>query len=113
MGASSGNTRGKVSPTPPTVLVLTPSVGGDFFGNLLSGLLRELVSAQGQLIVVETRQKASARDEAGAQGDFSVPVGWSNVDGVISITTAVGDEYVARARAAGKPVVLVSSTQIE
>ena len=113
MGGLSESRSGRLGSKPPTVLVLTPSVGGDFFGNLLSGLMRAVVAANGRLIVVETRQKASARDEAGTQGDFAVPVGWSNVDGVISITTAVGKDYVVRAHAAGKPVVLVSSTQLE
>ncbi|MDN4479799.1 EAL domain-containing protein [Demequina muriae] len=97
---------------PLTALVLTPSLGGDFFGSLIPGLAREIVAADGRLIVVETRQEHSPRDEAGEPGDFSIPVAWAEVDGLISITTAAGADHLARAHAAGKPVVLLSSTQM-
>ncbi len=94
---------------PLTVLVLTPSLGGDFFGELLVGLAREVVGADGRLVVVETRLAASPRDEAGASGDFAAHVAWSHVDGVVSVTTAVGSPYLQRLRDAEKRVVLLSS----
>lgn len=99
-------------PHPLTALVLTPSLGGDFFGDLLAGLAREVVGAEGRLVVVETRQEFAPRDEAGAPVDFGAPVAWANVDGVVSITTAVGASYLQRLRDAGLPVVLLSSTQM-
>lgn len=98
---------------PLTVLVLTPSLGGDFFGELLVGLAREIVGADGRLVVVETRLAAAPRDEAGESGDFDARVAWSEADGVVSITTAVGPAYLQRIRDAGKPVVLLSSTPME
>ncbi|MFW7414182.1 EAL domain-containing protein [Demequina sp. SO4-18] len=97
---------------PLTALVLTPSLGGDFFGSVLPGLAREIVGADGRLIVVETRQKHSPRDEAGEAGEFSTPVAWSDIDGIVSVTTAAGEDYLTRAREAGKSVVLLSSTQM-
>lgn len=98
---------------PLTALVLTPSLGYDFFTDVLSGVAREIVAADGRLIVVETLQEFSPRDQAGEQGDFDLPVAWSQVDGVISLTTTVGEEYLQQLRDAGKPVVLLSSTQME
>ncbi len=97
---------------PLTVLVLTPSLGGDYFGEVLAGLDREVVSAGGRLVVVETLPAAAPRDEAGVPGDFAARVAWSHVDGVVSITGAVGATYLQRLRDAAKPVVLLSSPQM-
>ncbi|MCB2412646.1 EAL domain-containing protein [Demequina sp. TTPB684] len=95
-----------------TALVLTPSLGGDFFGDILTGLARAVVGAGGRLVVVETLQAHAPRDEAGLPGMFGTQVAWSQVDGVVSITTAVGADYLDRLERAGKPVVLLSSTQL-
>ncbi|OIQ87525.1 cyclic di-GMP phosphodiesterase Gmr [mine drainage metagenome] len=94
---------------PMTVLVLTPSLGGHYFGELLAGLTQEVAGVGGRLVVVETLPEAAPRDEAGAPGDFATPVAWSHVDGVVSITTAVGAPYLRRLREAGRPVVLSST----
>ena len=96
---------------PMTVLALTPSMGGHYFGELLAGLTREVAGAGGRLVVVETLPAAAPRDEPGEPGDFATPVAWSQVDGVVSITTAVDATYLQRLRDVGKPVVL-SSTQM-
>lgn len=98
---------------PLTVLILTPSLGGDFFGSLLAGLAREIVGAKGRLVVVETLQEYAPRDEVGEPGKFSTRVGWDGVDGVVSLTTAVDAEYLQQLRVAGIPVVLLSSTQMD
>jgi len=94
---------------PMTVLVLTPSMGGHYFGELLAGLTREVAGAGGRLVVVETLPAAALRDEVGGPGDFAIPVAWSQVDGVVSITTAVGAAYLEELRKAGKSVVLSST----
>src|SRR5680860_1605242 len=97
---------------PLTALVLTPSLGGEYFGEVLAGLARELVSADGRLVVVETLPATAPRDEAGEPGDFAARVAWSQVDGVVSITTAVGADYLQRLHESEKPVVLLSSPQM-
>jgi len=95
--------------SPLTALVLTPSLGGDYFGEVLAGLTREVVGAGGRLVVVQTLPATAPRDEAGEPGDFSARAAWSQADGVVSITAAVGAAYLHRLREAGKPVVLLSS----
>ena len=107
----SGLASGAPESRPPTALVLSPSVGGSFFETLLTGLAREVVTAGGRLIVIETRQRFSDRDEEGTREDFAEPIAWAKADGIITITTAVSEGYVERARTASKPVVLLSSPQ--
>ncbi|RYV51155.1 EAL domain-containing protein [Pengzhenrongella frigida] len=97
---------------PMTVLALTPSVGGQYFGELLAGLTREVAGARGRLVVVETLPAGAVLDEPGEPGDFATPVGWNQVDGVVSITTAVTAAYLQRLRDRGMPVVL-SSTHLD
>src|SRR5690554_4340635 len=98
----SGATSASPESRPPTALVLTPSVGGSFFETVLTGLMREVVGAGGRLIVVETRQKFSDREEEGTPGDFATPVAWTKADGIVTVTTAVGEDYTQRASAASK-----------
>lgn len=100
-------------PNAPITLVLTPTLSGDFFGDVLAGVTREVVGANGRVVIMETLKEHSTRDEAGAQGDFAMPIAWSETDAVISVTTAVDGNYLGRLRSIGKPVVLLSSTQVE
>jgi diguanylate cyclase (GGDEF)-like protein/PAS domain S-box-containing protein len=89
-----------------TVLVLTPSIGGHYFGELLAGLVREVAGAGGRLVLVQTLRGVASSNEP---RDFTTPVAWSEVDGVVSITTAVNGWYLQQLRDAGKPVVLAST----
>ena len=94
---------------PTTVLVVTPSMGGHYFGELLAGLAREVGAEGGRVVVVETLPESAPQDEAGGPGDFAIPVAWSLVDGVVSVTTAVGAPYLRGLRDAGRPVILSST----
>lgn len=96
-----------------TTLVLTPSLDGDYFGEILTGLAREVVNADSRLVVVETGLASAPRDEVGTTSDFSTPIAWEHIDGVVSVTTAVDATYLQRLRDRGKPVVLVSSALAE
>ncbi|WP_430867239.1 EAL domain-containing protein [Demequina aurantiaca] len=97
---------------PKTVLVLTPSLGGDFFGEILAGIEREIAGVGGRLVIVETLVAGAPRDEVGAPGVFATRAAWARVDGVVAITSAVGANYLQRLRDAGKPVALISNAQM-
>jgi diguanylate cyclase (GGDEF)-like protein/PAS domain S-box-containing protein len=84
-------------PTPLTALVLTPSIGGFYFGELLSGVGREITAAGGRIVLVQT------------DGAPPPSIAQSHIDGVVSITTAAPAEYLQQLSDAGKPVVLVSA----
>jgi diguanylate cyclase (GGDEF)-like protein/PAS domain S-box-containing protein len=94
---------------PVTVLVLTPSVGGQYYGELLAGLVREVARAGGRVVLVQTQEANDPSDEQSEASDFATRVAWSEVDGVVSVTTAVSASYLQQLRDAGKPVVLASS----
>ena len=97
---------------PATILVLIPSIGGYWFGEFLSGLTREVAGAGGRLVVVQTLEAGTHSGEVGQVGEvgaFTIPVAWSEVNGVVSIATAVSRSYLQRLRDAGKPVVLVGA----
>lgn len=97
------------APRPVTVLVLTPCIGGHFFGELVAGLSREVARAGGHIVLVQTLDGGVRVDEESEFSDFAVPVAWEGVDGVVSITTAARACYLQRLREAGKPVVLAST----
>ena len=92
-----------------TLLVLSPSTGGYYFGALLSGVAREVAAAGGRVVLVQTLEPGTRSDEIGEAPDFSIPVSWSEIDGVISVTSAVRAEYLARLQQAGIPVVVASN----
>ena len=72
------------------VLVLTPSIGGYWFGELLAGFTREIVGAGVRPVVVQTLDAGTRSGEVGEPGepgDFAIPIAWSEVDAVVSIAT--------------------------
>ena len=96
-------------PHPLTLLVLSPSTGGYYFGEVLTGIAREMASVGGRIVLVQTLELGVRSDVIGQAPDFSVPVCWDEIDGVISITTAVRAEYLRALQKAGMPVVLAST----
>ncbi len=94
---------------PITILVLTPSVGGHFYGEIIAGLTREVAGAGGRIVLVQTLDGGVRRDEESEVSSFATAVAWSHIDGVVSITTAVHSSYLQRLRETDKPVVLAST----
>lgn len=92
-----------------TVLVVTPSIGGYYFSELLAGMTREITDAGGRLVVVQTLDVGAILQEAGDPGLFDLAVAWSEVDGVVSVNSAVPVSYLQRMRDAGKSVVLAGA----
>ncbi|MBX9246320.1 EAL domain-containing protein [Actinotalea ferrariae] len=94
---------------PPTLLVLSPSTGGYYFGALLGGIARELAATGGRAVVLQTLEPGVRSDEIGEAPDFSIPVAWDEVDGVVSVTSAARGDYLSRLQERGRPVVVASS----
>ncbi|MGV8967745.1 MAG: EAL domain-containing protein [Cellulomonas sp.] len=93
-----------------TVLALSPSTGGTYFGAVLTGLQRELTAAGGQLVLVQTLDPGPSTDAPLGTPTYATPAAWSEVDGAVAITAAVSRSYLQRLRDAGKPVVIASAS---
>ena len=93
---------------PVTVVALTPVTGGPYYGEVLAGVVDVLGAAGGRLVVVQTLDAGHARDEVVSAPDDVTPVGWAELDGVISITTGAPKAHLERVRASGRPVVMAS-----
>ena len=94
---------------PVTLLVLSPSTGGYYFGAILTGIARECAAVDGRLVLVQTLEPGVRSDEIGEPPDFSIPVAWAEVDGVISITSAAPAPYLQALKDSGRPVVVASN----
>lgn len=91
-----------------TVLALARSTGGYYHGELLSGLIREVTAAGGQVVVANTVDPGTQNVDTFGASQFSLPVAWDEVDGVVAVALATTGPYLDRLRALGKPVVLAS-----
>ena len=90
--------------------VLSPVTGGSFFGDVLSGIVREVAAAGGQVTLVQTMDAGVSGDEVLPAPEVTAPIGWDHIDGFIAIALASSSGYLNRLREAGKPVVLTSNT---
>jgi diguanylate cyclase (GGDEF)-like protein/PAS domain S-box-containing protein len=88
---------------------LSPATGGFFFGDVLSGVTREVAAAGGRLTVIQTGDAGWAGRGFTTTSSTSLPAGWAALDGFVTIVWATSPDQVAALRAAGKPVVVVSS----
>ena len=88
---------------------LTPVTGGFFFGDVLLGVNRTVTAAGGRVTVVQTIDAGWAARAFAATPNSSLPSGWATLDGFVTISWAASPDQVSALRAAGKPVVIVSS----
>jgi diguanylate cyclase (GGDEF)-like protein len=87
--------------------VLSPFVGGDYYGAIIAGV-NQAAAAQGdRIIAIQTLDPGSHSADHSGVPDFRRPVAWGYLDGLIMLPGAVDAEYVRAATLAGKPVVLV------
>jgi len=89
--------------------VLSPFVGGDYYGAIIAGITAEVAERGGKVIAVQTLDPGSRSADIAGLPAFERPVAWQHVTGFIVVVGAVTGDYLERLRAAGKPVVVVSS----
>ena len=92
-----------------TVGILSPFVGGDYYGTIIAGVTQAVAVAGGRVIAIQTLDPGSYSADASGIPDFRWPVSWQHVSGFVVITGAVDNGYLRSIRAAGKPAVLVSN----
>jgi diguanylate cyclase (GGDEF)-like protein len=91
-----------------TVGVLSPFVGGDYYGAVIAGITEEVAARGGKVVAIQTLDPGSrSADNAGLPA-FDRPVAWRHVTGFVVVVGAVSGAYLERLAESGKPVVLVS-----
>ncbi|MEU8234333.1 GGDEF domain-containing protein [Actinoplanes sp. NPDC048967] len=87
--------------------ILSPFVGGDYYGALIAGVNSAAVAAGDRVMAVQTLDPGSYSADRSGLPDFRRPVAWQHLAGLIVLPGAVDAAYARAARTAGKPVVLV------
>jgi diguanylate cyclase (GGDEF)-like protein len=94
--------------TGPTIGVLSPYVGGNYYGEVLGGIVAAAAQVDGRVVAVQTLEAGSFHAYSVGTPDFRHRVAWDVVDGFVVVANAVDPDYLEALRAAGKPVVMVS-----
>ncbi|WP_285689440.1 GGDEF domain-containing protein [Actinoplanes sp. NBRC 103695] len=90
-----------------TFAVLSPFVGGDYYGAIVAGVNAAAARHGDSVVAIQTLDPGSHSADHSGLPDFHRPVAWAHVAGLIILPGAVHDEYALAARRAGKPVVLI------
>ena len=90
-----------------TLAVLSPFVGGDYFGALIAGVNRTAVEAGDRVVAIQTLNPGAVDAETSGVPDFRQPIAWSYLDGVIVLPGAIHPWYAKSLRDAGLPVVAI------
>lgn len=88
--------------------VLSPFLGGWYYGGILSGVASAAHQAGSTVVAIQTLDAGTDQIEVREPPDLAYPLGWSHVDGFVVVTNAATVKYLTAIRDAGKPVVLVS-----
>ncbi|WP_324291307.1 GGDEF domain-containing protein [Paractinoplanes pyxinae] len=87
--------------------VLSPFVGGDYYGTIIAGANQAAVSAGDRLLALQTLDPGSYNADRSGVPDYRRPVAWEHLAGVIVLAGAVHEAYAESAQAVGIPVVTV------
>ncbi|MFI7541952.1 diguanylate cyclase domain-containing protein [Actinoplanes sp. NPDC049599] len=87
--------------------ILSPFVGGDYYGAIIAGVNDAAVAGGDRVMAVQTLDPGSYSADRSGVPDFRRPVAWQHLAGLVVLPGAVDAGYVRAARRAGKPVVLV------
>ncbi|MFD6093516.1 substrate-binding domain-containing protein [Oerskovia sp. NPDC060338] len=93
-----------------TIGVLSPVVGGFYFGKVLAGIARGLRAGGHRVVAVQTYPADLDRDEFPDQPPHRPIVGLDAMDGVIVVTSAVEHDVLRTLDRSGRPLVVISET---
>ncbi|GAA3822041.1 substrate-binding domain-containing protein [Cellulomonas soli] len=95
-----------------TIGVLSPVVGGFYFGALIAGIARAARAAGHRVVAVQTFPAGLDRERYPDEPALHTPVGLGAVDGLVVVGSAVRHDRLASIRAWGVPFVLVSEDPV-
>ena len=87
--------------------VLSPFVGGDYYGTIIAGANEAAVSAGDRLLALQTLDPGSYNADRSGVPDYRRPVAWERLAGVIVLAGAVDEAYAQTVLTSGIPVVTV------
>ncbi len=90
--------------------VLSPFVGGTYYGNLVASVGAAARSYGRRMIAIQTLDAAADVVFYGGNPAFDAPVAWEHISGFVVFADAADPTYLTRLAEAGKPVVLVGHT---
>jgi diguanylate cyclase (GGDEF)-like protein len=89
--------------------ILSPFVGGDYYGAIIEGINAAAVAGGDRVMAVQTLDPGAHSADRSGLPEFHRPVAWRHLSGLAVLPGAVGSEYAEAARRAGLPVVLVAA----
>jgi diguanylate cyclase (GGDEF)-like protein len=89
--------------------ILSPFVGGDYYGAIIQGINAAAVAGGDRVTAVQTLDPGSHSADRSGLPDFHRPLAWRHLSGLAVLPGAVPPEYTAAARRAGLPVVVVAA----
>jgi diguanylate cyclase (GGDEF)-like protein len=87
--------------------ILSPFVGGDYYGAIIAGVNAAAVAAGDRVMSIQTLNPGSHSADRSGVPDFHRPVSWRHLAGLIVLPGAIDTGYAHGARRAGLPVVFV------
>jgi diguanylate cyclase (GGDEF)-like protein len=91
-----------------TLGVLSPFLGGWYFGGLLRGIARSAAQEGAAVVALQTLDAGTEQLEVREAPDLDYPMAWRHAAGFIVIINAVKPRYIAAIQESGKPVVTIS-----
>ncbi|MBM2619492.1 GGDEF domain-containing protein [Actinoplanes sp. LDG1-06] len=92
-----------------TVLgVLSPFLGGWYFGGVIEGIARAAADADATVVAVQTLDAGTDQLELTEPPHPPYPLAWDHVAGFVVIVNAASAKYLQEIRSTGRPVVVVS-----
>ncbi|WP_136519979.1 MULTISPECIES: substrate-binding domain-containing protein [Cellulomonas] len=95
-----------------TIGVLSPVVGGFYFGALIAGVARAARGAGHRVVAVQTYPAGLDRERYPDESVLDTPVALGAVDGLVVVGKSLSQERLAAVREWGVPVVLVSEDPV-
>ncbi len=105
--ATSARYRRKVSPD-LTLGVLSPFLGGWYYGGVLAGIARAAAAAGAGVVAIQTLDAGTEHIEVTEPSDLTYPVAWQHVSGFVVVLRAATHRYLAAIQETGRPLVFVS-----
>ncbi|MFI1996111.1 diguanylate cyclase domain-containing protein [Actinoplanes sp. NPDC020271] len=88
--------------------ILSPFVGGDYYGAIVEGINTAAVAGGDRVMAMQTLDPGAHSADRSGLPDFRRPLAWDHLDGLVVLPGAIGADYAAAARRAGLPVVMVA-----